>query len=76
MAEIETTPGPTEKPLVVDQYHKTDLVHSSNDEKTPSSHDHTHEYRDIEPPPETEEVSDVYDPNVYAGAPRFNSTSY
>lgn len=76
MAEIETTPGPTEKPLVVDHYHKTDLVHSSNDEKPSSSRNHNHEHGDNEPPPETEEVSDVYDPNVYAGAPRFSPTPY
>jgi hypothetical protein len=72
MAEIETTPGLTEKPPVVDLHYKTDSVHSSNDEEPSLSHGHDHEHRDNKPPPETEELSDIYDPNVYAGASRLS----
>jgi hypothetical protein len=67
MAEIETTPGPTEKLPVIDHHHKTDSVHGSNEEKAPTSHDHDHEHKDNQPPSETEELSEGYDPNVYAG---------
>ena len=66
MAEIETAPGPAEKPPVIE----TKSVHSSNDEKASPSHEHEHkhEHKDDKSAPETEELSDAYDPNVYAGA--------
>jgi len=70
MAEVETAPGPVEKPLVVD-HHQRESVHSSNDEK--ASHKHEQEHRDNEPAPGSEKLSDVYDPNVYAGVPRLRS---
>jgi len=76
MAEIETAPGPTEKPPVVDHHHKADSVQSSNDEKATPSHGHGHEHRDNKPPPETEELSDAYDPNVYARSSRLGPTPY
>jgi hypothetical protein len=66
MAEIETTLPPEEKLPVVD--HKTESIHGPNDEKVSSSYEHHHEHRDNHPVPGTEELGDVYDPNVYAGA--------
>jgi len=74
MAETETTLGLTEKPAVVDLHYKTDSVHSSNDEKPSTSHNDDHKHRDNKPSPETEELSDIYDPNVYAGASRLSPT--
>ena len=40
------------------------------------SRDYVHEHRDSERPPKTEELSDIYDPNVYTGAPCLSPTSY
>jgi len=74
MAEIELTPGLTESPPIVDLPYKTDSVHSSNDEKPSPSHEHGHEHTYNKPSPETEELSDIYDPNVYAGASHLSPT--
>jgi len=74
MAEIEMTPGLTESRSVVDLPYKTDSVHSSNDEKSSPSHENGHEHTYDKPSPETEDLSDIYDPNVYAGASRLSPT--
>lgn len=68
MSEIETVP---EKAPVVD-HHKTESSYSNSDEKAYSSREHI----DTNPAPETEESSEVYDPNVYAGASRPSPTPH
>lgn len=72
MAEIETDSGPAGEPPMIDR-HETKSVHSSNDEKPSPSYEHEHEHGGDEPAPETEELGDTYDPNVYTGASHLSS---
>jgi hypothetical protein len=65
MSEIETVP---EKPSAVD-HHEPESNYSNN-EKASSFHEDI----DNNPAPETEESSEVYDPNVYAGVSRPDPT--
>jgi hypothetical protein len=68
MAENETTSPPTETPSVGNHHRNTGSAHSSNDEKASPAHEHEHEHRDDKVAPETEELNDLYDPNVYVRA--------
>jgi hypothetical protein len=67
MAEIETALPPAEKPTVVDHHRRTESVHSSKDEEASPSHEHDPVHKGNQPAPETEELNDLYDPNVYVG---------
>jgi hypothetical protein len=62
MAELETALPPAKKTPVVDYYHQTVLVDSSNDF---SSQEHDNKHRDA---PGSENLNDLHNPNVYARA--------
>jgi hypothetical protein len=75
MAEIETALPPTKQPSVVDHRERA-ATHSSIDEKAFPSHESLHQNRDDNPALETEDFSELYDPNVYGRAFRLNLTPH
>ena len=71
MAEIETALPPTERSPMAN-HHKRESTHRSNNEKPAPEHDH----RGTKPALEAEELTDLYDPNMYGGTLRLNFTPY
>jgi len=71
MAEIETALPPTKQPSVVDHRERVATL-SSIDEKAFLPHQR---YEDNKPAQETEDFSELYDPNVYEGTSCLNLLS-
>ena len=71
MAETETALPPTQQTVV--GHHERAAVLSSIKEAFPS-HERQHEHEDNKHSLDTEEFSELYDPNVYEGAFRPNLT--
>ena len=74
MAEIEAALPPTHQAYVVDHHERAAFL-SSIKEAFPS-HELQHENGDNKRGLDTEEVSELYDPNVYEGAFRSNLTPH
>ena len=77
MAEIATTLPPNQQTSVVYHHEGAAIPSSINiDKEAFPSHGRHHEHGENEPALETEEFSEIYDPNVYEGVFRPHLTPH
>ncbi len=75
MAEVATALPPNQQTSVVYHHERAAIPSSINiDEEAFPSHERQHEHGDNKPGLETDEFSEIYDPNMYEGAFRPNLT--